>query len=145
MYTGKNQSQVKNQTWGITCKWQESERAHLELEKQYRANIHLNISWFELKSRVTSDFDRQGLSGGLRPVPKKKWVSYKTLCRLMAHNGSALDPTMDLHRAMIPNSFQLSFSMTFACATEIQFSFVIWSSWKFWSWIDCSVHCQINL
>ena len=79
MYTGKNQSQVKNQTWGITCKWQESERAHLELEKQYRANIHLNSSWFESKSRVTSDLDRPGLSGGLRPVLKKK-KSVTKLC-----------------------------------------------------------------
>ena len=88
---------------------------------------------------------RFGPPGPVRWPPKKEKVSYKTLCRFMAHIGSALDPTMDLHRAMIPNSFQLSFSMTFACATEIQFSFVIWSSWKFWSWIDCSVHCQINL
>ena len=37
----------------------------------------------------------------------------------MAHNGSAQDPTIDLHRAMIPNPFQLSCSLTFACATEI--------------------------
>jgi hypothetical protein len=44
----------------------------LEFEKRCRANIHLNISWFELKSRVTSDFGRPGLSGGLRPVPKEK-------------------------------------------------------------------------
>jgi hypothetical protein len=36
------------------------------------ANIHLSISWFELKSRhgIASDLDRPGLSGGLRPVPE---------------------------------------------------------------------------
>jgi hypothetical protein len=57
---------------------------------------------------------------------KKKAVSYKTLCRSMAHHGSAQDPTMDLHRAMIPNPFQLSCSLTFACATEL--NFLSWSS-----------------
>ncbi len=67
----KNQSRVKNRTWGIKCKWEESERAHLEIEKRYQADIHWNISWFELKSRVTSDLDSPGLSGGLRPVLKK--------------------------------------------------------------------------
>ena len=45
---------------------------------------------------------------------------------------------------MSPNPFQLSCSLTFACATEIKFSFVTWCSWKFWSWIDCLVHCWIN-
>jgi hypothetical protein len=30
----------------------------------------LNLSCFELKSRVTSDLDRPGLSGGLWPVPE---------------------------------------------------------------------------
>ena len=57
----------------------ESERAHLELEKLYRANIHWNILWFELKSRVTSDLDSPGLSGGLRPVLKKN-KSVTKLC-----------------------------------------------------------------
>ncbi len=38
---------------------------------------------------------------------------------------------MDLHRAMIPNPFHLSCWLTFACATKIKFSFVIWCSWKF--------------
>ncbi len=53
--------------------------AHLELEKGYRAIIHLNISWFELKSRVTSDLVRPGQSGGLRSVPKKN-QSVTKLC-----------------------------------------------------------------
>ncbi len=81
--------------------------------ERYRADIYLNISWFELKSHVTSGF---GLCGCLWPVPKKNQAVTKLCAETL--------PIMDLLRAMIPNSFQLSCSLTFACATEIQFSFV---------------------
>jgi hypothetical protein len=54
--------------------------AHLELEKRYRANFHWNISWFELKSSVTSDSDSLVLSGGLLPVLEKENNSVIKLC-----------------------------------------------------------------
>jgi hypothetical protein len=69
MYREKSvQSEKPNMRYQI----QMTRVREVELEKRYLANIHLNISWFELKSSVTSDLDCQGLSCGLRPVPRKK-------------------------------------------------------------------------
>jgi hypothetical protein len=65
--------------------------------KRYRANIHWNISWFELKSRVTSDSDSPVLSGGLRPVLEKNEIQLQNFVQINgpqwicigSHNGSA--------------------------------------------------------